>query len=135
MTASIPMVERLLVAAMVSAALTLMASPPSVAQTASTTGDHRSVPESAIDGEYYDVLENGTLLYEGDIGVDCRTLLQRFDEELFSTQQMVEACTEAGFPPKGTLSETGGVPLLPVAVGVLLVAGLLVRAMAPRRGP
>lgn len=117
-------------------AMVLAVAAPSAAQTGRPGGgDRDDVPESAIDGEYYEVLESGTLLYEGDIGVDCRTLLQRFDEELFSTQQMVEACTEAGFPPKGTLSETGGVPLLPVAVGVLLVAGLLVRAMAPRRGP
>jgi hypothetical protein len=61
----------------------------------------------------YQVLEDGTFIIGGDVVGDCRTLLE--DADVSGTAdspeiaKQVEACTEAGFPPRGvSLPGTGG---------------------------
>lgn len=73
----------------------------------------------------YEVLEDGSYIFEGDVVGDCRSLLEEArkagTENSAAVRGAVEACTEAGFPPRGTsLPGTGG-PLLLPAVGVLLL--------------
>lgn len=122
---------------------------PSVARAHAPSDEDRVVvgSERATDGGgYYDVLEDGTVLYGGDMSLDCRTVPQRLAEGLPSTRRVIEACAEAGFPPEGPLPETGGPPLpsLLASIAPLLLLGawlLTTRASAsevktpPRRRP
>jgi hypothetical protein len=73
----------------------------------------------------YRVLDDGTFIIGGDVVGDCRSLLE--DAEASGTagspeiSRQVEACTEAGFPPRGAaLSDTGGPPLALAGAAVLL---------------
>ena len=73
----------------------------------------------------YQVLEDGTFIIEGDVVGECRSLLE--DAEASGTAQspeiarQVEACTKAGFPPRGApLPDTGGASLALVGAAVVL---------------
>lgn len=75
----------------------------------------------------YQVLEDGSYIFEGDVVGDCRSLLEDARKagtaNSAAVRGAVEACTEAGFPPRGApLPDTGG-PLLLPAAGVLLLLG------------
>jgi hypothetical protein len=85
----------------------------------------------------YQVLDDGTIIIGGDVRGDCRTLLE--DAEASGTAEsrevarQAEACTEAGFPPRGApLPGTGGPSLALVGSAALLGAWVL--APLCRRG-
>jgi hypothetical protein len=85
----------------------------------------------------YQVLDDGTFIIGGDVVGDCRTLLE--DAEASGTAasrevaRQAEACTEAGFPPRGApLPGTGGPSLALVGSAALLGAWML--APLCRRG-
>lgn len=78
----------------------------------------------------YQVLDDGTIIIGGDVRGDCRALLE--DAEASGTAEspeiarQVEACTEAGFPPRGApLPGTGGPSLALVGSAALLGACVL----------
>lgn len=78
--------------------------------------------------EEYRVTKDGMLFYQGDIAVDCRSLLQAVEERNEVVERAVEVCTNAGFPPEGSeamLPESGGLPRLTVAAAILSGAGIL----------
>jgi hypothetical protein len=81
---------------------------------------------------YYEITDDGFLIYGYDSVVKCESLRpgNYTDQDLY--EELVEVCTEAGFPPEGTLPETGGpLPLLLPLALLLLGAGLLARTIAP----
>ena len=95
---------------------------------------------------------NGEVYVDGDEVLDCRTFVESFDEgydeygDQEQAQRVLERCEQAGspddmdIPPEvraeiradrrlGGLPDTGGVPALPLGIGLLLAsAGLLVFA-------
>ena len=57
----------------------------------------------------YEITDDGFLIYQGDMAVGCRSLLEVADSPNSPLiKEQVKLCTEAGFPPKGSLPETGG---------------------------
>jgi hypothetical protein len=111
----------------------------------------------------YEITNDGFLIYEGDIVLECESLrfapdmraYESYEPEVRSElrendkqeyQAKVEACTEVGFPPKGSgasdmvtlqtpLTKTGGIPSFVVPVALLLGSGLLFRVAVHRMGP
>ncbi len=87
---------------------------------------------TSSEGPGYEVFEDGTIVIGGDVVGDCRSLFESAKaagtQNSKEIQRQVRVCTEAGFPPRGApLPSTGGQPILPVAVALLLVGCALIR--------
>ena len=101
---------------------------------AQVDGSYPPPPGSYSKGSYT-VLEDGTLIYDGDIAMTCEDLPRLVgDPDLPSARGAFEACTKFGFPPPGPdgvrLPETGGGALpLPILGAKLLAVGLVLRAL------
>lgn len=110
--------------------LTLILAPTSLAQRAASMANDATPPPK------YQVTENGTLIFEGDIRVDCRSLFKIAEEE--GTENSadirggVEACTEAGFPSARGPLDSGGPPLL-LGAGALLAGTCALSFFVVRR--
>ena len=83
-------------------------------------------PKDAREGEGYEVFKDGTFTIGGDVVGDCSVVLQEVQATGTAPSpeilRQVEVCTKAGFPPRGSASlpDTGGAPVLPVALALLL---------------
>ena len=79
----------------------------------------------------FEITDNGHLIFQGDVGVGKCGSTQNFaflDKSL--DKKAVRACEKAGFPVKGSqtqspLPDTGGPPLTLVPIAFLMVGGLL----------
>lgn len=114
----------LVLAAMLAVTLTVAA--PTLARDVPDFSSAERLPPPNTD---YEITDDGYLIYEDDIVQSCEELPYRKGA---SHAALVEACTESGFPPKGTLPQTGGVRFVLVPVGLLVAGGLVIRAVAPR---
>ena len=58
----------------------------------------------------YEITDDGYLIYEGDMVFECRALRYEEGTSLEAHKERIRICTEAGFPLKEALPETGGLP-------------------------
>ena len=78
----------------------------------------------------YQITDDGHLVYQGDMVFGCEGLGPEDYTSAALYEEQAEIYADAGFPPGGSLPETGGLPLLLLAPLVLLLGtGMLVRAI------
>ena len=96
----------------------------------------------------YQITGDGALILESDIIYDCEDLqFPNYDVKEYESYSpesqakirgrykeeydaLVRACTEAGYPPKDTLPQTGGVPFVLIPVALLVACGIFTRTVA-----
>jgi hypothetical protein len=128
-------------------AMTLTLATPALAQDIPDFGSAKLLPYPYTD---FEITEDGFLIEEGDMVRSCEGL--RFSDYDFAAYEsyapevraeirqdyrseyeaLVQACTEAGFPPKSMLPETGGFPLLLVPTALLVSGAFLYHAVMSR---
>ena len=81
----------------------------------------------------YQITEDGYLIYEGDTVFECRSLRDEEGGSIEAYKERVRICTQEGFRPPGTLPDTGGPPVLPMFLALLLCCGSICGAVASWR--
>ena len=135
---------KVLLSLTVTLALLLAFDSPDAAQVA---GSYPPPPGSYSE-DWYTVLEDGTLIYDGDLELHCNDLarLKKEEEEQPSPspgdpsvrqstlddvyKEQVEVCTKAGSTPStqgGGLLDTGGVSLVVPGLALALAVGLVLK--------
>jgi hypothetical protein len=106
------------------------------------SSDHAKRPDPAPDFDSavlvesdsdYRITEDGYLIYEGDIVFECRDLRYEEGGSIDAYKERVRICTQEGFRPLGTLPDTGGPPVLPMFLALLLCCGSLCGAVTSCR--
>lgn len=134
--------------------MTLIVATPALTQDMPNLSSAEELPPPNTD---YQITDDGSLIYEGDIVLSCIDLrFPNYDVKQYESyppesqakirsryreeyDALVEACTEAGFPPASEwttlqtpLPKTGGPPFLLLPVSLLVAGGLLIRVAASR---
>jgi hypothetical protein len=81
----------------------------------------------------YQITEDGYLIYEGDTVFECRALRDEEGGSIEAYKERVRICTQEGFRPPGSLPDTGGPPVLPMFLALLLCCSSLCGAVASWR--
>ena len=116
---------------LVAVALVLAVATPAFAHPGHDVPDFGSAVPVPSDSDYQ-ITADGHLIYEGDMVISCEDVDPDFIASPELYEEQAEICAGAGFPPGETLPATGGIPLLLAPLLLLLGAGLLSRAIAPR---